>query len=253
MRLFENIKPLNDLTVGLAENKDEIREAQILRYQMLLLEFDESKDKNGIDESPYDEFCDHIIVKDNTNNKIVGTYRLLSNLILPEGKEFISEPEFNIDKLKNSGKNILELSRAVVHKDYRNGFVLRLLWQAIIAYSKMNNIKYMFGTASFHGVDYTKYKHAFSSIYYNNLADEEILCYAKEPCMDMRILSKEEIDENLARHETQPLVRGYFAIGSKVGSGIFFDYEFNSTDIMMIFDMDNLNKKYLSRMFGVEL
>lgn len=253
MQLFENVKCIDNFSVGLANTENELKEAEILRYKMLVLEFDETKNKDGIDKSSYDDICDHIVVKDLTNNKIVGTYRLLSNLKLPKDKVFVCENEFNIDKLKKCGSNILELSRAVVHKDYRNGIIIKLLWQGIFSYCQEFNIRYMFGTASFHGLDYTKYQHAFSDIYYNHLADESVMCYAKEPCMDLNILNKDEIDEKLAKLETQPLIRGYFSLGSKVGSGIYFDKEFNSSDIMMIFDLNNLNKRYVSRMFGVEL
>ena len=253
MRLFDNINIIDNICVGIADSEEELREAQILRYKMLILEFDQSKSKDGIDKSPYDEICDHIIVKDLSNNKIVGTYRVVSNLKIPADKKFICEDEFDIEKLKICGSNILELSRAVVHKDYRNGLVIKLLWQGIFAYCKNYNIRYMFGTASFHGLDYTKYQHSFSDIYYNHLTDESVMCYAKEPCMKMNILKKDEIDEKLAKIETQPLVRGYFSLGSKAGNGLFFDREFNSTDIMMIFDLENLNKRYVSRMFGVEL
>ena len=67
---------------------------------MLILEFDQTKSEVGIDKSEYDDICDHIIVKDLTNNTIVGTYRLLSNLKLPKDGQFVCETEFDIDESK---------------------------------------------------------------------------------------------------------------------------------------------------------
>ena len=253
MRLFDDINKLPNYSVGIADSDDEIKEAQILRYKMLLCEFDNTKSEDGIDKNEYDDVCEHLIVKDNLNNKIIGTYRLLTNIKYGKNTKFLCESEFDVDKLKNSGKNILELSRAVVHRDYRNGIVIKLLWQGIFYYCKKYDIRYLFGTASFHGLDYTKFSHSLSYIYYNYMVDESLMCYAKEPCINFNIFKKEEIDEKLAKAETQPLIKGYFSLGCKVGTGLFFDREFNSSDLMMILDMTKINKKYAERMFGVQI
>ena len=253
MKLIQEINSHNQFIVGIADNADEIREAQILRYKMLLLEFDETKSEDGIDASEYDNFCDILIVKDTEANKIVGTYRLMTNEHLKYKNEFICEDEFDITNLKNSGYNILELGRAVVDKNYRNGLIIKLLWEGIFYYSKLHKIKYMFGTASFHGVDANAYKNSLSKIYYEQLADKEILCYAKQPCDKLNFLNKEEIDDKKAHDETPALVRGYFYLGCRVGDGIFFDYSFNSIDILIIFDLENVNKQYAKRFFGVDL
>lgn len=242
-----------NITVRLAKSKEEIEQAQKLRYEMLVLDFDETKDVNGSDASEYDEFCDHLIAIDEETKKVVGTYRLMSNFHLVHKDKFICEEEFDVTRLKDCGDNILELGRAVVDKNYRNGVVIKLLWQALFTYCKLKNIRYMFGTGSFHGLNKNDYLNAFSWLYYEHKIDDKHDCFAKEPCSKMDLLPREEVDARLAKQEMPALIKGYVALGSKVGSGVYFDHDFNSTDVMLIFDLENVNKAYAKRMFGVEL
>ncbi len=226
-----------NVVVRLAENKEEIFQAQKLRYKELLQQFDKNKRDDGLDKSEYDDFCDHIVAVDKTTNKVVGTYRLMNKEHLKFKNQFICETEFDISKLKNCSENILELGRAVVDVNYRNGVVIKLIWQALFKYSQIHNIRYLFGTASFHGVDFDDYKHAFAYLHDNYMAEESICCTAHTPNADLNLLRQTEsgeVDVKLAKSEIPPLVKGYLAMGSKVGKGVFFDYDFNSMDVMII-------------------
>ncbi len=236
--------------LGLAE-KEEIIELQKLRYEELILNFDASKNGEGLDVSEYDAFCDHLIVKELETGKIVGTYRLMTNKHLVYKDKFICEDEFDISKLKKSGYNLLELGRAVVHKDYRQGTVLKLLWNGIVDYAKENDVRYLFGTASFHGTDPSIYEHALSKLYYEHLVAEEIACTAKTPCAPLAPLQKEEIDPSQAKKELPSLIRGYLSLGCKVGDGVFLDHDFNSTDVMIVLDVQKINFSYFNRVFSV--
>lgn len=242
-----------NIIVGLADTKAELKKAQKLRYDMLVLDYDDSKEKDGNDVSEYDEFCDHLIAVDTVTGDIVGTYRLMHNGHLIYKDCFICEGEFDISRLKNSGENILELGRAVVDKNYRNGVVIKLLWQGLFTYCKLKNIRFMFGTGSFHGTDPSLYSHTFASLYYNHKVDDKYDCFAKSPCERMDIIAESDVDPTLSKSTTPPLIKGYIMLGSKVGSGVYIDYDFNSTDVMLIFDLNDLNKAYAKRMFGVEL
>ena len=244
------VETAGNFILGLAD-KEELLQAQKLRYDELVLDYDSSKSKDGTDASEYDDFCDHLIVKDLNNNKVVGTYRLMSSEHLIYKDKFISESEFDISKLKSCGQKILELGRAVVNKDYRQGTVLKLLWRGIMKYAKLHNIRYLFGMSSFHGVDENNYKNAFSKLYYNYLCDESIMCPAKSPCAKLNQLEKDEYSEKEAKLEMPSLIKGYLAMGCKVGKDVFLDYDFNSADVMIILDLENINMTYFNRMFGV--
>ena len=57
---------------------------------------------------------------------------------------------------------MLELGRSCVHRDYRSGIILKLLWQGISNYINNYKIKILFGCASFQGTDPEKFKNEFN-------------------------------------------------------------------------------------------
>ena len=247
-----NIKNGN-IVVRLAQSKEEVEQAQKLRYEILILNYDDSKDKQGLDACEHDEYCECLVAIDETTGKVVGTYRLMSNMHLEKIDSFICENEYDLTNLRNCGHNVLELGRAVVHQDYRNGLVIRMLWQGLFEYCKIHEIKYMFGLIGFVGTDAEKHKNVLSYLKRNYLVDENLDCEAKEPSVKYALLEKDQIDEGEAKKQVPSLLKGYLALGCKVASGSYIDYDFNSTDILIILDVENINKTFAKRMFGVEL
>ena len=217
-------------------NRDELIDIQKLRYNFLLKEFNPSLPDEGIDADEYDQNADHIIVIDTENGKNVGTYRI-STLETNKNKTFIDESEFNIDSLKKCGSNILELGRAVVHKDYRNGVVIQLLWSAIYRYAIENKCKYMFGTCSLHSTDPSKYANLLCYLKKNKQADVEV--FAKEPKYEFDFV--EEYNEELLKEEMPSLLRTYLGIGAKVSRNGFIDYDFNCCDVITVIEVDKIN------------
>ncbi|MBP5407762.1 MAG: GNAT family N-acetyltransferase, partial [Bacilli bacterium] len=59
-------------------NDEELKAVQRLRYNDLLKEFNDELDNNGIDDDHYDKYSDSLIVIDEEENLLVGTYRLAS-------------------------------------------------------------------------------------------------------------------------------------------------------------------------------
>ena len=132
-------------------NDEELKAVQRLRYNDLLKEFNDELDDNGIDDDHYDKYSDSLIVIDEEENLLVGTYRLAS---YETGlNKLLLEDEFVILTLKNQKEKILELGRAVVKKEYRSGAVINILWFGLFQYSKMFNYRYLIGTCSLHGTD----------------------------------------------------------------------------------------------------
>ena len=249
MIMFDAIKPIGNLCVGLANEPEELTAAQELRYQLLVLAFNQSSEATN-DKSEYDAICDHLIVKDMETNQVIGTYRLLSNIKNPN-QEFLCESEFDISNLRKPGIRLLELGRAVVHSDYRNGPAIKLLLHAIFEYASLKGCRYVFGTSSLHGVDPEALKHALSYCHYHYLLeDKTMMCYAKEPCTKLDLLPENEINMDLVKQQLPPLIRMYCMLGCRLGEGAYFDYEFNSTDVLTVMDSKNVNTHFAEKMFG---
>ncbi len=67
------------LTVSMARDESEVREAQRLRYTVFGEEMGarlRGADR-GLDADVYDRWCEHLIVRDQACGMVVGTYRIL--------------------------------------------------------------------------------------------------------------------------------------------------------------------------------
>lgn len=219
------------------DNKNELNEVFSLRYEHLLRDFNNNLPEGGLDDDGNDIGTDSILVIDKDKNIIVGTYRL-ATLKTKNGIKFLTEHEFDISPLINSGENILELGRAVVHKDYRDGAVINLLWASILEYCKQFDIRYMFGTCSLHGT--------------NPHIHDEVLSYLKTNCKDNKfnirsIKNSFEypdiiLDDNII-NKIPPLLKAYLLLGATVSANGYIDYDFNSCDVLTLVDVKSLDKR----------
>ncbi len=66
-----------NLHLSLAHNPSETAEAQRLCYKIFAEEMGaELTTQDGLDVDGFDEFCDHLLIRDSRTQKVVGTYRL---------------------------------------------------------------------------------------------------------------------------------------------------------------------------------
>jgi putative hemolysin len=67
------------LTFGLARTGAEVEEAQRIRFKVFAEEMGAKlpSAESGLDIDRFDKFCDHLLVRDHANDKVVGTYRIL--------------------------------------------------------------------------------------------------------------------------------------------------------------------------------
>src|SRR5690606_13959904 len=125
---------LGSLEVRLAASEAEVRAAQRLRYRVFYEEMAakptpamaaERRDFDG-----FDEVCDHLLVIDHDKSgaeAVVGTYRLLREAVAGGQTGFYSNQEYDLSPLFTAefrrtmmpGRQLLELGRSCVHKDYR--------------------------------------------------------------------------------------------------------------------------------------
>lgn len=136
--------------IKIIENGDELMEVLRLRYQVFYGEYAYKTDLYGIDVDKFDTFFDHLAIIDKKTGKPVGTYRLNSTRF---NKKFYSEKEFHMDEIKELSGHKIELGRACVHPEYRNGATIAALWKGLGAYMSITDSRYMFGCSSIHSDD----------------------------------------------------------------------------------------------------
>ena len=246
---------VDNFVIKIAEKKSELKKAQALRYSVFYKEKKAiptiSKKILRLDYDKIDKFADHLIVIDKNRrsikNKIVGTYRLLRGDITAHCGGFYTSSEFDLSKILKSYKNnqILELGRSCVHKDYRNGYIMNLLWKAIAEYVKLYDIKILLGCASFYGTDVMKYTNELSYLR-KNFSLPDILSVKS---LDSKIYpAYTEINSKNNDLRTfvklPPLIKGYLRLGGRVSYDCFVDYKFNTIDLCVIVRTDNIDEKY---------
>lgn len=239
---FINIDFENDYYhVKTASTADEIIQVLALRFEVFFREFSGNKVEFSLfpyDVDVYDFICDHLIVKDKNSGQVVACYRLLSSKNPKKQREYYSENEFYLSNLFHLEGNKLELGRACVHKEYRNGAVISLLWKGLLDYAKKSETRYMFGCSSINQEDFGKLplmmKYFEEKEYY--LKD---LYIGVKPDYELKFkmeASKEAVDNKVINS----LMHMYLMAGAKLSSNLAFDKEMNCIDVFTLMDLEKL-------------
>ena len=139
----------HSLYISFARNPSEIAEAQRLRYKVFAEEMGaDIANEDGLDRDGFDAFCDHLLIRESNTNQVVGTYRILNPKMANEAGGYYSAGEFDISRLQHLFPQMVEVGRACVHRDYRNGGTITMLWAGLAKYMQMNRYEYMIGCAS---------------------------------------------------------------------------------------------------------
>ena len=240
----------DNLYLKIADTPQEIISAQQLRYQVFYQEIGaiptEEMRTLGRDIDPYDPFCHHLLVIDSNDQKVIGTYRILSlDEATNHGITLYTESEFDLSKLKATGKRIMEVSRSCVLLEYRNRKAINLLWQGIADMVIANKIDYLVGTPSLHGIDITEHAQALSYLQAFHMAPEEIRPHTiKNHYQALPIRDKESIDIKREFVKLPPLLKGYLRLGAVIGDGAFIDYQFNTVDVVIIVPIETIDSRY---------
>lgn len=224
-------------------NLEEVKKVQTLRYKHLLRDYNPSLPLDGLDDDGYDDYSDSILVIDTQTNEICGTYRVAS-LKTTKGHKFLTDDEYDIEELKRSGFDFVELGRAVVHPDYRSGYVIQILFLAVYRYMLEHDCKYCLGLCSFHGNDPTIYKNALTYLKRNYLfTDYTIKAVSNTFELD---LVEGELDREKVNNELPGLLKMYLKFGNKVAYNGSIDYSFNSCDVLVIVDIKDIDIRYIN-------
>ncbi|MFZ2294666.1 MAG: GNAT family N-acetyltransferase, partial [Polaromonas sp.] len=121
------------ISVSWARHQDEVRQAQRLRYQVFALEMGATLPKTlpGHDIDLFDDFCEHLLVRDAASQEVIGTYRVLTPTQAKRVGSTYSDTEFDLTRLRSLRERMVELGRSCVHAEHRHGGVILALWGAL--------------------------------------------------------------------------------------------------------------------------
>ena len=142
--------------VRMAQTLEDVIECQRLRYLVFNCELGEGLDSssvNGLDRDSFDVVCDHLMVHDAATGKLAGTYRMQSGYRAKGNLGYYGEQFFDFSPFEPLRGELLELGRACVHAQYRNGNVLHMLWKGIARYARSCGARYLIGCSSLSSQD----------------------------------------------------------------------------------------------------
>jgi putative hemolysin len=238
------------LKVTWASHLDEVREAQRLRYAVFAGEMGAtlSDALPGHDVDRFDDFCEHLLVRDEATNQVVGTYRLLTPVQAKRAGGLYTETEFDIQALDSLKAEMVELGRSCVHADYRHGAVIMALWGALAQFMQRNKLSSMVGCASIPMLHQGRVSgDAAASIWHQvsqtHLTDPTWHVYAHTP------LPVSQFDV-AADVEPPALIKGYLRLGARVLGAPAWDADFNTADLPMLLRIEDLPTRYRKHFLG---
>ncbi|MEX6724572.1 GNAT family N-acetyltransferase [Parapedomonas caeni] len=257
------IHKAGQLDVRLATSEEEIAAAQALRYQIFYEEMGATPTlpvraaRRDIDD--YDSICDHLLVIDHGLDgkpHVVGTYRLLRQVVAQQHRGFYSSAEYDLSPLLGmtfqnrigEGRQLLELGRSCVAAAYRNNTTINLLWRGIASYLHTNRIGYMFGCASLHGTDPAEHALPLSYLHHHHLVPEDLRVRAlPNHYVPMDRLAPGSYDPKDGLRALPPLIKGYLRLGCLIGDGAFVDHQFNTVDVFILLPVERITRRYSER------
>ena len=238
------------ISVSWARHQDDVRQAQRLRYTVFALEMGATLSKTlpGHDIDLFDDYCEHLLVRDADSGDVIGTYRVLTPTQAKRVGSTYSDTEFDLTRLRTLRSRMVELGRSCVHADHRHGGVILALWGALAEFMGRNQLDTMIGCASIpmqhNGVSTGQ---AAASIWRQvkatHLAPIE---YRVTPRLALPV---EKLDDTLGV-EPPALIKGYLRLGAKVLGAPAWDPDFNSADLPMMMRIADLPPRYQKHFSG---
>lgn len=230
------------LSVTWAKHLDEVREAQALRYAVFSDEMGArlkstiAYPKHDID--LFDDYCEHLIVRDLATEQVIGTYRLLTPVQAKRVGCFYTDTEFDLTRLRGLRGQMVELGRSCVHADFRHGGVIMSLGGGLFDFMQRNGFEIMFGCAS---IPMDKGPEAVASVW--RQVSQTHMAPIQDQVMPRTPWPIDRFDSTLSV-EPPAMLKGYLRLGAKVLGEPAWDPDFNTADLPIMMRMSNLPARY---------
>ena len=238
------------IAVSWARHQDEVRAAQRLRFDVFAGDMGArlSTPLPGHDIDLFDNYCEHLLVRDSATGQVIGTYRVLTPVQAKRVGSTYSDTEFDLTRLRSLRERMVELGRSCVHPDHRHGGVILALWSALAEFMARNQLDTMIGCASIPMLHKGMVcGDAAASIWHQVQATH--LAPIEHQVRPRLPLPLDRLDLNLAV-EPPALIKGYLRLGAKVLGAPAWDPDFNSADLPMMMRLADMPPRYRKHFLG---
>lgn len=240
----QSVLSVGGITAHWARHLDEVRAAQKLRYEVFVHEMGAKLPiiVEGHDIDLFDDYCEHLLVKDEASGEVIGTYRLLTPTQARRLGSTYTDTEFDLTRLRGIRERMVELGRSCVHPEHRQGSVILTLWSALAEFMHHNSLDIMIGCASVpmmvHGVTSPQTAaNIWHKLRQTHLAGIEWQVRPRLPLPVDMPLDDVTVDP-------PALIKGYLRLGAKVLGAPAWDPDFNTADLPMMMRLQDLPSRY---------
>ncbi|HTX94586.1 MAG TPA: GNAT family N-acyltransferase [Mycobacterium sp.] len=207
----------------------------------------------------FDEYCDHLLVRDDDTGELVGCYRMLAPAGAIAAGGLYTETEFDIRAFEPLRSSLVEMGRAVVREGHRNGGVVLLMWAGILAYLDRYDYDYVTGCVSVPIVEESggpdvqtpgrQARGVRDFVLSRHATPPQYRVYPHRPV----IIDGKALDDipAPARPSVPALMRGYLRLGAQVCGEPAHDPEFGVGDFCILLDKRRADIRYLKRLRSV--
>lgn len=239
--------------VRLAETGEDRAAACRLRFKVFNIELGEGLERSyqtGLDTDQFDLVCEHLLVEDKNERRIVGTYRMQSGTTAARNLGYYSEQEFSFAPYEPLRAGILELGRASIDREHRTPEVLTLLWRGIAQYATDMGLRYLLGCSSINSKDPAEGWRVYRQLEQYRVPPEfetvPTPAYAcptesEGPCPLPQAAPESGPGETAASTKVPKLLKTYLAIGARIGGPPAWDREFGTIDFLTFLDLKLLS------------
>ncbi|MFB7469835.1 GNAT family N-acetyltransferase [Kitasatospora sp. NPDC056184] len=229
-------------TVALARDEADVRAAQRLRHQVFADELGATLHSTvpGLDADPFDEFCDHLLVREGEDGAVVGTYRLLRPEAARRAGRLYSDGEFDLTALAPLRDGLVELGRSCIAAEHRgNGAVINLMWGGIARYLADTGNTWVGGCCSIPLADGgATAARVRDTVAAKHLAPEQYRVTPHRPWDATGV-------ERAAKAPLPALLRGYLRLGAWVCGEPAHDPDFDCADLYVLLSLERTDPRYL--------
>ncbi|WP_367065368.1 GNAT family N-acyltransferase [Oryzisolibacter sp. LB2S] len=238
------------IAVAWARHQDEVREAQRLRHAVFAGEMGAQLPCQvpGHDIDLFDDFCEHLLVRDVASGQVVGTYRVLTPAQARRVGSTYSDTEFDLTRLRDLRPRMVELGRSCVHAAHRHGGVIMALWGALGDFMARNGLDTMIGCASIPMVHNGVMSGDAAVSIWHQLRQTHMAPI--EHHVRPRLPLPVDREPSLPPVEPPALIKGYLRLGAKVLGAPAWDPDFNSADLPIMLRLADLPPRYRRHFLG---
>ena len=249
-----NPKQLSEkkLTVSIATSPEEINQCLQLRYKVFAEEMGAQLNPHKtspantldpqatipIDKDRFDDHCAHLMVIDLHPRELAATTRVLSDAHIRCTGSYYSATEFNLENILKLPGNFLEVGRTCIHRDYRRGSAIALLWQGIASLVAIHQTDYLIGCASIPLKGGHHYVNAVMRYLRQHHFSEPSL--RATPLIPLPQCASPAMSDVIP----PPLLRAYLRQGAQICGEAYWDSAFGAADVLVMLDCNKIANRY---------